>query len=173
MVSHVTHELGVLGMGVPRRAWAKLWAALDKLGEICADVAYFWMAQVGRKIFANTNFTKLVKKSPKYGVGQSSLAWPGLDGGAGLNRLFVFLGGPYNSPPLPSLPLTRSPLSVVQSRTAFPSSAVPWGYNQTRGDLSPITQGNRANLRLFSKISHLPALVTLACNAYCRVSYNF
>ena len=36
----------------------KLRTILCKLGEFRADIAHFWLAQVGRNQFVNTNFTK-------------------------------------------------------------------------------------------------------------------
>ena len=44
-----------------------------------------------------------------------------MDGGAGLNRLFVFLGGPYNSPQ-PSLSLSLSLARLPSSSGSKPDS---------------------------------------------------
>ena len=39
----------------------KVRAILDKLGELCADIAYLWPMQVGCSGFVNTEFTKFGK----------------------------------------------------------------------------------------------------------------
>ena len=54
---------------LPKKVWAedgiKLGIVIDRLAEICADIAYFWLVQVGRNWYVNTIFTELVNEMPK------------------------------------------------------------------------------------------------------------